>query len=190
MPAFPSVQGVPLEQLLNYLRDIAADPAPLAGANAEKQELEGKAPPVIDRYRFTGYRRFTDIDGYPAVVPPWGTLSAINLNTGKYLWKVPLGQYPELAAKGLTETGSENYGGPVVTASGVLFIGATIYDHKFRAFDMKTGKMLWEYVLPYSGTATPATYMIDGKQYVVIASSNAYNRKAHQGAAYIAFALP
>ena len=100
------------------------------------------------KYRFTGYRRFLDADGYPAIAPPWGTLNAIDLNTGEYVWKIHLGEYPELAAKGMTNTGSENYGGPVVTAGGLLFIGATNYDKKFRAFDKSTGKLLWETTPP------------------------------------------
>jgi quinoprotein glucose dehydrogenase len=101
-----------------------------------------------------------------------------------------LGQYPELVAKGMPDTGSENYGGPILTASGVLFIGATIYDRKLRAFDATTGNLLWEGNLPYAGTATPSTYMIDGRQYVVIATSGARDPKGPQGAAYVAFALP
>ena len=91
--------------------------------------------PWDSQYRFTGFRKFLDIDGYPAVAPPWGTLNAINMNTGEYAWKIPLGEYPELAAKGMKNTGSENYGGPIVTAGGLVFIAATLYDNKFRAFD-------------------------------------------------------
>jgi len=123
-------------------------------------------------------------------VPPWGTLNAIDLNTGKYLWKIPLGNYPELAARGIADTGSENYGGPVITASGLLFIGATIFDHRLRAYDRDTGKLLWEHELPYAGIATPAIYTVDGREYLVIATSNARNPKAPQGNAYVAFALP
>ena len=114
------------------------------------------APPGgAAKYRFTGYRKFLDPDGYPAVTPPWGTLNAIDLNTGKYLWKIPLGNYPELAAHGLADTGSENYGGPVVTAGGLVFIAATIYDHTIRAFDSHTGALLWSADLPFAGNATP-----------------------------------
>ena len=109
-------------------------------------------------YRFTGYQKFLDPEGYPAVAPPWGTLSAIDLNTGNYAWQIPLGEYPELAAKGMKNTGTENYGGPIVTAGGLLFIGATNFDRKFRAFDKATGELLWETTLPFSGNATPATY--------------------------------
>lgn len=144
---------------------------------------------VRSAYAFTGYNKFLDPDGYPAVAPPWGTLNAIDLNTGRYLWKIPLGEYPELVAKGMAATGSENYGGPIVTAGGLVFIGATIYDRKLRAFDAHDGRLLWETELPFAGTATPATYMIDDKQFVVIETNNARNRNAPQGAAYVAFAL-
>jgi quinoprotein glucose dehydrogenase len=144
-----------------------------------------KAPYVV-----AGYNKFVDAEGYPAVAPPWGTLSAIDMNTGAYLWKIPLGEYPELIAKGMRGTGSENYGGPIVTASGLLFIGATIYDRKLRAFDSGSGSLLWETKLPYAGTATPITYSVDGRQYVVIATSGARDRKGPQGAAYMAYALP
>ena len=129
--------------------------------------------PWDTQYRFTGHHKFLDPDGYPAITPPWGTLNAINMNTGEYAWKIPLGEYPELVAKGLKDTGSENYGGPIVTAGGLVFIAATNYDKKFRAFDKKTGKLVWETTLPFTGNATPATYEIDGRQYIVIATSGA-----------------
>ena len=141
-------------------------------------------------YDSMGRRRFVDPEGYPAIVPPWGTLSAIDLNTGKYLWKIPLGQYPELVAKGMGDTGSDNYGGPIVTAGGLVFIGATVFDQKFRAFDSSNGKLLWETELPFSGLATPATYMIDGKQYVVIAAGGGQTNPKPSGGVYVAFALP
>jgi quinoprotein glucose dehydrogenase len=143
---------------------------------------------VADRYRFTGYNRFVDPDGYPAVATPWGTLKAIDLNTGRDVWTVPLGQYPELVAQGLPDTGSENYGGPIVTAGGLLFIGATLHDHKFRAFDKATGKLLWEAPLPFAGTATPITYEAGGRQFVVIAAGG--RRQRPTGGVYVAFALP
>ena len=117
-------------------------------------------------------------------------MSAVDLNSGKYLWRIPLGEYPELAARGMTNTGSENYGGPIVTAGGVLIIGATVYDKKIRAFDSHTGKLLWEATLPYAGVATPATYMVDGKQYIVIASGGGRDPKSPSGGEYVAFALP
>jgi glucose dehydrogenase len=185
--------------LLEYLEtgrnQKSVSPDVQAAVTAEqpaKREVESEQGPLGGKspYRFTGYKKFLDPEGYPAVAPPWGTLNAIDLNTGQYLWKVPLGNYPELAAKGLPDTGTENYGGPIVTAVGVLFIGATIYDHKFRAFDARTGRLLWSADLPYAGNATPATYMIDGRQYVVIATSGQRNAKGPQGATYVAFALP
>jgi quinoprotein glucose dehydrogenase len=142
------------------------------------------------KYHFTGYKRFLDPDGYPAVQPPWGTLSAINLNTGEYAWRIPLGEYPELAAAGLTNTGTENYGGPIVTAGGLLFIAATNYDKKFRAFDKDTGKLLWETTLPLSADATPATYEVHGRQYVVVFATDGKRPGNQASGVYVAFALP
>jgi len=146
-------------------------------------------PPPDMKYRFTGYHKFLDPDGYPAIAPPWGTLSAIDLNTGEYVWKVSLGEYPELAAKGLKNTGTENYGGPVVTGGGLVFIGASDFDKKFRAYDKATGEMLWETTLPFSGNATPATYAVNGRQYVVIAAGGGKDLKSPSGGVYVAFAL-
>jgi quinoprotein glucose dehydrogenase len=146
-----------------------------------------KAPKM--RYISEGYPKFLDPDGYPAISPPWGTLNAIDLNTGKIAWKIPLGEYPELAEQGLKNTGSENYGGPIVTAGGVLFIGATSYDKKFRAFDKDTGALLWETTLPAAGNATPSTYSINGKQYVAIAAGGGKS-PAPSGGSIVVFALP
>jgi len=137
--------------------------------------MRGAPSPAAMKYDFTGYHRWYDPDGYPAVAPPWGTLNAINLNTGEYAWKIPLGEYPELAAQGLKNTGTENYGGPIVTAGGLVFIGATNFDKKLRAFDKDTGKLLWETVMVNSGNATPITYEVNGKQYVVIAAFGGYD---------------
>lgn len=144
----------------------------------------------MNRYRFTGYHKFYDEDGYPAVTPPWGTLNAIDLNTGKYLWKIPLGTYPELAAKGLTKTGTENYGGPVVTAGGLVIICATVFDKKIHIYDSRTGKLLWEHVMPYASIATPTTYMVDGKQYIVAGAGGSKLTQGAKGGVYIAFSLP
>jgi quinoprotein glucose dehydrogenase len=193
MSAFPAIQGDSLRALIEYLH---TEPGTEALAPSAERSDKVEAPSTGGhsgealKYHFTGYKKFLDPDGYPAVAPPWGTLNAIDLNTGKYLWKIPFGQYPELAAKGMTQTGSENYGGPILTASGVLIISATNFDHKIRAYNSDTGELLWEADLPFAGNATPATYMVDGKQYVVIATSGARDKKSPQGAAYVAFALP
>jgi len=138
-------------------------------------------------YGITGYNKFLSKEGYPAISPPWGTLNAIDLNSGEIAWKIPLGEYPEFAKKGII-TGTENYGGPVVTAGGVVFIAAT-RDSKIRAFDKKTGKLLWEYLLPAPGFATPAVYAINGKQYLVIACGGG-KLGTKSGDSYIAFSLP
>ena len=132
------------------------------------------------------WERFTDQHGYPGIKPPWGTLNAIDLNTGEYLWRVPLGEYPELAKKGVPTTGTVSYGGPLVTAGGLLFIAGT-KDEKIRAFDIKSGKIVWEYQLPAGGFATPVTYQVKGKQYIVIAAGGGRGQKL--GGNYVAFAL-
>ena len=175
MPPMTDIPDADVASLLRFL-GIGAIASPAASSAPD--------------YTFTGYRKFLDPDGYPAIAPPWGTLNAIDLKTGKYLWKIPLGEYPELAAKGMKNTGSEMYGGPIVTAGGVLFIGATVYDRKFRAFDTRNGNLLWETVLPFAGIATPSTYMVDGRQYVVIAASGGRDPKGPVGGQYVAFALP
>ncbi|MBI3117865.1 MAG: PQQ-binding-like beta-propeller repeat protein, partial [Candidatus Hydrogenedentes bacterium] len=144
--------------------------------------------PVERWFNHTGYNRFVDQDGYPAVKPPWGTLSAIDLNRGEITWQVTLGESPELAAAGYRNTGAENYGGPIVTAGGLIFIAAT-KDEMFRAFDKETGALLWETKLPAAGYATPCTYMIRGRQYVVIAAAGG-KIGSPAGDAYVAFALP
>jgi glucose dehydrogenase len=175
MPPMTDLHGPELDALLRYLGIGAAPPAPATNEPPE--------------YVFTGYRKFLDPDGYPAIAPPWGTLNAIDLKTGKYLWKIPLGEYPELAQQGMKDTGSELYGGPIVTAGGVLFIGATVYDRRLHAFDSRTGKLLWQTELPFAGIATPSTYMVDGRQYVVIAASGGRDPKGPVGGTYVAFAL-
>jgi quinoprotein glucose dehydrogenase len=189
MQGFPTLAPDYVNAIVSYVRDGVESSVPIPAM--------AKPVPWDTQYRFTGHHKFLDIDGYPAITPPWGTLNAIDMNTGEYAWKIPLGEYPELAAKGLKDTGSENYGGPIVTAGGLVFIAATNYDKKLRAFDKKTGKLLWETTLPFTGNATPATYEINGRQYIVIATSGAGRAPAQRntrpptpGARYIAFALP
>jgi quinoprotein glucose dehydrogenase len=179
MPGFPNLTEDQVSALIEFLT---------SGENKELASSE--PPPAAMKFRFTGYHKFLDPEGYPAVAPPWGTLNAINLNTGEYVWKIPFGEYPELAAKGLKNTGTENYGGPVVTAGGLLFIGATNFDKKFRAFDKSTGALLWETNLPFAGNATPATYEVNGRQFVVIVAGGGKDPKSRPGGVYVAFALP
>jgi quinoprotein glucose dehydrogenase len=186
MPGFPNLPSDQLSALISYVMSGGQNPPPDV---PDQKEVANPAETPAFKYHFTGYKRFYDPDGYPAVAPPWGTLSAINLNTGEYVWKIPLGEYPELAAKGLKDTGTENYGGPLVTAGGLVFIGATNFDKKFRAFDKSTGKLLWETTLPFAGNATPATYAVNGRQFVVIAAGGGKDLKSKSGGVYVAFAV-
>ena len=185
MPGFPALRPDAVNAIVQYMLTGTAAPAP------DPSTTSPANPAAVIPYRFTGYHKFLDPDGYPAVAPPWGTLSAIDLNTGDYAWQIPLGEYPELAEKGMRNTGTENYGGPVVTAGGLVFIGATNFDRKFHAFDKKTGALLWETTLPFAGNATPATYEVDGRQFVVIAAGGGKGKPGSaSGGVYVAFALP
>jgi quinoprotein glucose dehydrogenase len=180
MPGFSDL-GRNVDEIVDFLitgKDTGAvDPA------------TAKNDPNWLKYRNEGYILVRDPQGYPPITPPWGTLSAIDLNKGEIRWQIPLGEYPELVAQGIKDTGSDNYGGPVVTASGLLFIGATSFDKKFRAFDKLTGKLLWETVLPAAGNATPSIYSLDGRQYIVIVCGGGKNGAA-SGSSIVAFALP
>jgi quinoprotein glucose dehydrogenase len=183
MPSFRFLSTTERDALVNFLFGI---PQPADNPQSKPPADDEKAEPDIP-YTHTGYNRFLDAEGYPAVKPPWGTLNAINLNRGTLEWSVPLGEFPELTRRGIPPTGTENYGGPVVTAGGLVFIGAS-KDGKFRAFDKKTGRLLWETQLPFGGYATPATYLVGGKQYVVIAAGGG-KMGTPSGDAYVAFAL-
>jgi quinoprotein glucose dehydrogenase len=179
MPGFPDLGGGNINDVADFLitgRDKGADP-------------KVTSDPSWLKYRIDGYTLWRDPDGYPPIAPPWGTLNAIDLNAGTIRWKIPFGEYPELVAKGVANTGSDNYGGPVVTAGGVLFIGATNFDNKFHAYDKLTGKLLWETTLPAAGSATPSTYTINGRQFVVIVCGGGKNG-APSGSKIVAFALP
>ena len=181
MPAFKQLQELEVSAIASYI------------LNLQEKQSKTYIPAIVIkdpyremRYTSTGYNKFLTKEGYPAVAPPWGTLNAIDLNSGKIIWKDTLGDYPELLAKGL-HTGTENYGGPVVTAGGLVFIAAT-KDSKFRAFHKRTGKLLWETDLPAPGFATPTVYSYKGKQYIVIACGGG-KLGTPSGDAYIAFAL-
>ncbi|MGI9551516.1 MAG: PQQ-binding-like beta-propeller repeat protein [Aurantibacter sp.] len=160
MTGFPQLKKEEKEALLRFLFDQEMKP------NVASKADEKKADKVD--YKHTGYNKFLDSNGLPGISPPWGTMHAIDLNTGEYIWSIPFGETPELLEKGIKGTGCENYGGPVVTENGLLFIGAT-KDGYFRAFDKHNGKILWEYKLPAAAFATPAMYEVDGRQYIAIA---------------------
>jgi quinoprotein glucose dehydrogenase len=179
MPAFPHLA---LEER-NTLARFLIEP------DATKPALSRNTPDTLDvPYSHTGYNRFLDPGGYPAVKPPWGTLTAIDLDRGELLWQVPLGEVPELTERGIPKTGTENYGGPAFTAGGLIFIAASKDEH-IRAFDAATGEELWKAKLPAGGYATPAVYEAAGRQYVVIAAGGGKMGTA-SGDAYVAFALP
>jgi quinoprotein glucose dehydrogenase len=180
MPGFSEL-GRNVNEIVEFLM-TGKDTAALDAAG------ESKAP-GWQKYQNEGYILFRDPEGYPPLTPPWGTLNAIDLNKGEIRWQIPFGEYPDLVAKGIKNTGSDNYGGPVVTASGLLFIGATSFDKKFRAFDKLTGKLLWETVLPAAGNATPSVYEIQGREYIVIVCGGGKNG-APSGGSIVAFALP
>jgi len=158
MPGFPHLNQEEQDAISSFV----------LGDNSDKQEVSSTTTKSSELYRHRGYHKFFDSNGLPALAPPWGTLNAIDLNTGEYIWKVPLGETPELQAQGHPTTGSENYGGPIITDNGLLFIAAT-KDGVMRAFDRHTGEIIWSYQLPAAAFATPSMYQVDGKQYLVIA---------------------
>ncbi|MEO1653488.1 MAG: PQQ-binding-like beta-propeller repeat protein, partial [Bacteroidota bacterium] len=180
MPGMPNLSEDEVKNIVDFL--LKKEENPEAGGD-HRAEASFDTP-----YAIVGFGRFKDDRGFPVVKPPWGTLNAIDLNTGEYLWKIPLGNEASVKDPEYPITGTENYGGPVITAGGVLFIAAT-KDEMFRAFDMKTGKLLWENKLPAGGYATPATYEVDGKQYVVIACGGG-KMGTPSGDTYVAFSLP
>jgi quinoprotein glucose dehydrogenase len=177
MPVAPPMTQPEQKALLDFLflRDG------LQPANTDK--------PSRPAYTVNGYNRMLDQEGYPAIKPPWGTLNCIDLNTGKIRWKVPLGEYPELTADGIPKTGTENFGGAIVTAGELVFCSGT-RDNMIRAFDKDTGAELWSRKLPLHGTAAPSTYLVDGRQFVVIAATGGGKLGGPVGDAYVAFALP
>lgn len=182
MPSFNQLAASEKKALASFILNLQAEQNEKFVAPARPVDPWSEMP-----YTGTGYNKFYTKEGYPAVAPPWGSLNAINLNTGELVWKDTLGDYPELKAKGI-HSGTENYGGPAITAGGLLFIAATS-DSKMRAFNKRTGQLLWEVDLPACGFATPSVYAVDGKQFLVIACGGGKLGK-HSGDAYVAFALP
>jgi quinoprotein glucose dehydrogenase len=190
MPSFANLREDEKQAIIAYSLGRPAPPsAPVREASPNAAALaDSRSRRTIAPYEFVGYERWRDSTGYPAIKPPWGTLSAIDLNTGDYRWRIPLGEHEVLRAKGVPITGTEQYGGPIVTAGGLVFIAAT-QDERFRAFDKSTGKLLWQMALPAAGYATPSTYAVRGKQYVVIAAGGG-KLGTRSGDAYVAFTLP
>ena len=178
MPSFSHLPDEEREAIVNYVWHYNPD------RPTDNTALSGKV-----RYVHTGWNQFLDEDGYPAIAPPWGTLNAIDLNKGELLWQVPLGEFEELTEQGLPLTGTQNLGGCVATAGGLVFVGATM-DEKIRAFDKQSGKILWEAKLPAGGYATPSIYELDGKQYIVIAAGGGGKCGTPSGDSYVAFTLP
>ncbi len=179
MMPMPQISKTQIDLLASYLLEdynIKVDIASL-------QEID----PNFSPYSVNYFGRFMDENGYPAIKPPWGTLNAIDLNVGEIVWQVPLGEYDELTKLGFPKTGTENYGGPIVTSGGLIFIGAT-NDEYFRAYDKITGKELWKSKLPAGGYATPITYELDGKQYIVIACGGG-KMGTKSGDSYVAYSL-
>ena len=189
MPSFNQFSKEKKNALLAFLYDetVQIDQGNNVNQNwldALSKELREFAIP----YSHTGYNRFFDQEGYPAVKPPWGTLNAIDLNKGEILWQVPLGEFEELTKRGIPKTGTENYGGPVATAGGLIFIAAS-KDEYIRAFDKETGMELWKHKLPAGGYATPSVFEVNDQQYVVIACGGG-KMGTKPGDYYIAFSLP
>ena len=182
MPSFQNLNDGDLNAVLDYV--YKADESEREGAAPADEAVETDAEP---EFRHTGWNRFVDHMGYPAIKPPWGTLNAVDMNTGEIVWKSVLGDTPRLREQGLEQTGTENYGGPVVTKGGVIFIGAS-KDEMFHAYDKATGALVWETKLPAGGYATPSVYMVDGVQYVVIAAGGG-KMGTQEGDAYVAYRL-
>lgn len=182
MPAFKQLSSGQKTAIASFILNLKQKKNKPYLNNARPQDYYTQMP-----YSTTGYNKFLTKEGYPAIAPPWGTLTAVNLNTAAVMWKDTLGDYPELKAKGI-HSGTENYGGPVVTAGGLLFIAATS-DAKFRAYNKRTGQLLWETDLPAAGFATPSVYQVNNKQYIVLACGGG-KLKTHPGDAYMAFTLP
>lgn len=186
MPSFTGMSLVEKEAVIGYLFNLKTKQF---SKEASMTKPEGDMVKKGKRYKLKGYTQLKDQFGYPGTKPPWGSLNALDLNTGDIVWKRPLGEFPGLTSKGVPETGTQLFGGGIVTDGGLIFIGAS-QDEKFRAIDKETGKTLWEYKLPAGGYATPATFAIDGKQYVVIAAGGGGFQVTKSGDYYICFALP
>jgi quinoprotein glucose dehydrogenase len=183
MPSFKRLLASEKLAIASYLLDLPERNSIYRDSGQRKETAYDRVP-----YKMKGYNKFLTPDGNPAISPPWGSLNAIDLKSGKLLWKMPLGEYPELKKMGVPPTGTENYGGPVVTAGGLVFIAGTP-DKMFRAFNKMNGKLLWEFELPFAAFATPAIYKIGNKQFITIACGGG-KLKTISGDAYVTFAIP
>ena len=189
MPSFSMIPEKSRRAILAYLYQLdyqtVQEKLPLTEKLAPKKPI---GTDTLKRYKLKAYQQLRDHNGYPGIKPPWGKLCAVNLNSGELVWEIPLGEYEELSEQGIPITGTQLFGGGIVTAGGLVFIGAT-RDEKFRAIDKSNGKVLWEYQLPAGGYATPSTYSIEGKQYVVIAAGGGGMQGTKSGDHYLAFEL-
>jgi quinoprotein glucose dehydrogenase len=184
MPPLDSIERQQKEDLLDFL--FRRNQPPSRGLNRDRL-VDGKVEP---QYVFDGFKFLTDHEGYPGINPPWGLLNCYDLNTGKVLWRVPLGELEELTRQGMPITGSQNLGGASVTAGGLVFCAGT-QDERIRAFDVDTGVELWSAKLPFAGTAAPAIYEVKGRQYIVVTATGGgrVGGASGPGDAYVAFAL-
>ena len=189
MPSFKNLLPAQREAVVAYLYNQKNKKLSRPEKEKQKEKKSDALNSNFKQYKIKGYTQLKDQFGYPGIKPPWGTLNAVNLNTGDYVWKRTLGEYPELKTRGIPETGTQLFGGGVVTAGGLIFIAAS-RDEKFRAIDKASGKILWEYQLPAGGYATPATYEVDGQQFVVIAAGGGGLQATKTGDHYFAFSLP
>jgi len=182
MPPAPAMTDAQRKDLLDFLFRRNQPP--------QKKAAKGRGPShAQEDYAFDGYGFVTDPDGYPGIKPPWGQLICYDLNTGRILWRVPLGEYPELIKQGVPITGAQNLGGATVTAGDLVFCAGTA-DRLIRAFDADNGKELWRAELPWAGYAAPAIYEVAGREYVVITATGGGKVGGPTGDAYVAFALP
>ncbi len=177
MPSFKFLSQQQIAAIVAYVKDT------IAQQSFETPEI----PQNNESYGFNGYTFYLDPEKDPAVAPPFGTLTAIDLNTGDIVWQVPLGEEPKFKKIGIPNSGMFNRGGGIATAGGLIFIGAT-GDNMFRAFDQNTGKVVWEYQLPGMASSIPSTYAVGNKQYLVL-SVNGEQKNNFKGG-YIAFAIP
>lgn len=186
MPANTLLTDPEKKDLLDYL--FRRNQPPSRGGRSGE---DSAGAPDRPKYYYDGFGFLVDDEGYPGIKPPWGLLNCYDLSTGKALWRVPLGELEKLTKQGVPITGSQNLGGASVTAGGLVFVAGT-EDEKLRAFDTDTGKELWSAKLPFAGTAAPAIYEVDGRQFVVITATGGGRVGGASGAgdAYVAFALP